>query len=239
MRSSSLKRCFFAARSSTIDSITRSQSARSPRSDRATRPSAASRSARSSLPRSTCLASDFSRPATIASAVLLRTAPQHHLDPGLAATSAMPLPMIPEPTIPTRLRHIPSPLPVDGGEVTRRVGSANGQATRPWSAATRWLKPSRRSVWPARIAGGGREVTGRSRDRRRRVGRPAGTSTGAARAAPGADEVVVLPTAAAFEHPDRVGERATSWFACLGPVTGIAVVQPARRRGRRDREGGA
>jgi cyanophycinase len=32
----------------------------------------------------------------------------------------------------------------------------------------------------------------------------------------GADEVVVLPTAAAFEHPDRLGERATAYFEDLG-----------------------
>jgi cyanophycinase len=31
-----------------------------------------------------------------------------------------------------------------------------------------------------------------------------------------ADEVLVLPTAAAFEQPDRVGERATAYFADLG-----------------------
>jgi len=32
----------------------------------------------------------------------------------------------------------------------------------------------------------------------------------------GADEVLVLPTAAAYEHPDRVGEQATTYFADLG-----------------------
>jgi|SRR5215213_4904657 len=32
----------------------------------------------------------------------------------------------------------------------------------------------------------------------------------------GADEVVVLPTAAAFEQPDRVGERAAAYFGELG-----------------------
>jgi cyanophycinase len=32
----------------------------------------------------------------------------------------------------------------------------------------------------------------------------------------GAHEVVVLPTAAAFEHPERVGERATIYFGELG-----------------------
>src|SRR5262249_879609 len=32
----------------------------------------------------------------------------------------------------------------------------------------------------------------------------------------GADEVVVLPTAAAFEHPERLGARATAYFKDLG-----------------------
>lgn len=32
----------------------------------------------------------------------------------------------------------------------------------------------------------------------------------------GADEVVVLPTAAAYEHPDRAVARAEEWFAGLG-----------------------
>jgi cyanophycinase len=35
-------------------------------------------------------------------------------------------------------------------------------------------------------------------------------------AASGAQEVVVLPTAAAYEHPDRVGERAAAYFEALG-----------------------
>jgi cyanophycinase len=35
-------------------------------------------------------------------------------------------------------------------------------------------------------------------------------------AASGADEVVVLPTGAAYEHPDRLVAAATSWFASLG-----------------------
>ena len=35
-------------------------------------------------------------------------------------------------------------------------------------------------------------------------------------AASGADEVLVLPTAAAYEHPERVGVRAGAYFADLG-----------------------
>jgi cyanophycinase len=34
--------------------------------------------------------------------------------------------------------------------------------------------------------------------------------------ASGSDEVVVLPTGAAYEHPGRVVEQATAWFADLG-----------------------
>jgi cyanophycinase len=37
--------------------------------------------------------------------------------------------------------------------------------------------------------------------------------------ASGSDEVVVLPTAAAYEHPDRVVEAATRWFDALGVTT--------------------
>jgi cyanophycinase len=40
-------------------------------------------------------------------------------------------------------------------------------------------------------------------------------------AASGADQVVIVPTAAAYEHPDALVERAIPWFASLG-----AQVQP-------------
>lgn len=41
----------------------------------------------------------------------------------------------------------------------------------------------------------------------------------------GTDEVLVLPTAAAFEHPERVVERAAAYFEGLGArVTGLAVL---------------
>src|ERR1700747_2822184 len=39
------------------------------------------------------------------------------------------------------------------------------------------------------------------------------------------DEVLIVPTAAAFEHPDRVVERAVAWFAGLGATAkGIPVL---------------
>ena len=45
-------------------------------------------------------------------------------------------------------------------------------------------------------------------------------------AASGGDEVLVLPTAAAYEHPDRAVERATTWFDGLGArVTGLPVLR--------------
>jgi cyanophycinase len=44
----------------------------------------------------------------------------------------------------------------------------------------------------------------------------------------GAKEVVVLPTAAAFEHPDRVVERAVAYFSGLGAtVRGLEVLRRA------------
>jgi cyanophycinase len=44
----------------------------------------------------------------------------------------------------------------------------------------------------------------------------------------GANEVVVLPTAAAFEHPDRVVERAVAYFSGLGAtVRGLEVLRRA------------
>jgi cyanophycinase len=51
-------------------------------------------------------------------------------------------------------------------------------------------------------------------------------------AAGDADEVVVLPTAAAYEHPDRVAAVATAWFAALGAKT--RPVMAVDRRGASD-----
>ena len=48
-------------------------------------------------------------------------------------------------------------------------------------------------------------------------------------AASGADEVAVIPTAAAYEHPEHLLERATSWFGGLG-----AGVRPVAVLGRPD-----
>lgn len=44
----------------------------------------------------------------------------------------------------------------------------------------------------------------------------------------GADEVVVLPTAAAYEHPERAVATAEAWFARFGaPVRGLMVLSRA------------
>jgi cyanophycinase len=47
-------------------------------------------------------------------------------------------------------------------------------------------------------------------------------------AAAGSDEVLVLPTAAAYEHPERVVVRAGEWFSSLGArVEGLMVLARA------------
>ncbi|HEX3981920.1 MAG TPA: Type 1 glutamine amidotransferase-like domain-containing protein, partial [Acidimicrobiales bacterium] len=47
-------------------------------------------------------------------------------------------------------------------------------------------------------------------------------------AAAGSDDVVVLPTAAAYEHPERLVVRAAEWFAGLGgQVEGLMVLSRA------------
>ncbi|HUY64485.1 MAG TPA: Type 1 glutamine amidotransferase-like domain-containing protein [Acidimicrobiales bacterium] len=53
-------------------------------------------------------------------------------------------------------------------------------------------------------------------------------------AASGGDEVLVLPTAAAYEHPEKSIECATSWFAGLG-----GTVRPLMVLGRADAEDSA
>jgi cyanophycinase len=50
--------------------------------------------------------------------------------------------------------------------------------------------------------------------------------------ASGTDEVVVLPTAAAYEHPDRAVATAASWFEALGVKT--RPVMAVDRRGAHD-----
>ena len=51
-------------------------------------------------------------------------------------------------------------------------------------------------------------------------------------AASGGSEVVVLPTAAAYEHPDHAVERATRWFEGLGAT--VRPVPAVDRTGARD-----
>jgi cyanophycinase len=47
-------------------------------------------------------------------------------------------------------------------------------------------------------------------------------------AASGRDEVLILPTAAAFEHPEKAVEHAASWFASLG-AKAVPLMVLARR----------
>src|SRR5260370_27771870 len=100
--SSSENSCFLASRSSTTDSSTNSQYSSSARSVTAlTRPRIASASAAVSLPFSTWRPSDLpilARQLSADSWDRLRTVTSK---PALAATSAIPAPMMPEPTIPT------------------------------------------------------------------------------------------------------------------------------------------
>ncbi len=71
-----------------------------------TRASVAAFSSASSLPLSTCLVSERSSAARVASTVACWRERRITSWPCLAATSAMPAPMIPEPTTPTRLTFV-------------------------------------------------------------------------------------------------------------------------------------
>ena len=114
MLSSSAKRSFLTVRSSTTDSMTRSTSTSSPRWVVArTRPRTASASAWVRFSLATCLPSERSSAATMASAPDWLRLRRITSMPEAAATSAMPEPMIPEPTIPTRLIDM-------GGQLTGR-----------------------------------------------------------------------------------------------------------------------
>ena len=58
-------------------------------------------------------------------------------------------------------------------------------------------------------------------------------------AASGGDEVLVLPTAAAYEHPEKAVATAEAWFAELGrPGPGPHGARAGRRRGRGQRGAG-
>ena len=95
---------------------------------------------RSSLPRSTCLASDFSRPTPPwrRRVACLRDRSTTSW-PALAATSAMPEPMIPDPRMPTRLI-------VMGGQVTERY--PDGSKSRRSVRARRRPAPARVGAMP-------------------------------------------------------------------------------------------
>ncbi len=107
--SSSPKRAFFASSSSTIASITTSQPASSATLVvKLRRFQAASRSSAESFPFSTARSMDLAilpRPASSSSSLTSRTITSKPL---LAATSATPLPMSPQPITPTSLMSNPT-----------------------------------------------------------------------------------------------------------------------------------
>src|SRR5438132_2503714 len=181
--SSSLKSAFLTSRSSTTDSITRSQPASSPMCEvPRTREIVSARSPSESLPRSTCLTSDFSSAATIARAVSCLRDRTTTSWPDRAAHSAMPAPMMPEPTIPTRLIVMVSRLGLRPRDRPPRLSAMTGVLA---------------------LVGGGEWQDGCDFDRELLT-------------AAGGAEVLVLPTAAAYEHPGRLVERAVAWFEGLG-----------------------
>src|SRR2546425_3231677 len=110
--SSSRKSTFLSARSSVIASITMSTLRRSATTVvNVSRVSAASRSAGWSFPFSTSLASDFSMPARPRSNTSLEMSRTIVSYPAVAATWAIPLPIKPQPSTPTRWMSANSSAP--------------------------------------------------------------------------------------------------------------------------------
>src|SRR5882762_6014696 len=110
--SSSMKSTFLSARSSVIASITMSTLRRSATTVvDVSRLSAASRSAGWSFPFSTSLPSDFSMPARPRSRISLETSRTIVSYPAVAATWAIPLPIKPQPSTPTRWMSANSSAP--------------------------------------------------------------------------------------------------------------------------------
>ena len=127
--SSSAKSSFLTVRSSSTDSTTMSQSASSLRSvTPRTRARAASRSASAELALLDLLVQRLLEALDHPVGAGLRPAAEDDLEPFLAATSAMPEPMVPEPTIPTRLMVHGLPLAV---AVKKGAGQATGCAVIP------------------------------------------------------------------------------------------------------------
>src|SRR5262245_13812131 len=101
-------------------------------------------------------------------------------------------------TVSTGRLHAPPPLP--SAPLSSLIGSAGVAA------------PKKAAGTLALLGGGEWQEPTRDLDR-------------ALLALSGTDQVLVLPAAAAFEHPDRVVDRARAWFEPLGAkVTGLSVV---------------
>ena len=213
MLSSSAKRAFFTARSSTTDSMTRSTSARSPRWVVAdTRPTISSASASGALLLLDLLGQRRGQPG------------QHAVRRVLAAAAQDDLVARGRSHLGDARTHDPGPddsYPRDGHGGPMLPAGNHGRSTpgrapcvQEWRMTTNGLLA---------LVGGVRVDRGLHLRRRaaRRLGRHG---------------VVVLPTAAAYQHPERVALQAAEWFAALGgQVEGLMVVD--RADGRRPRHG--
>src|SRR5580704_2046673 len=146
--------------------MTRSTSLSAERSEvAATRAKASSRSASVFLPFSICRLSDFSRAAMVASAVDWLRDRSTTSNPLTAAVSAMPEPMMPEPTIPTRAIDIardascggPGAAPLVGliqaeHRRTQLVDQVLGPGAFAIAPADRHHGGDERLIWPSRPA---------------------------------------------------------------------------------------
>ena len=192
MRSSSLKRCFFVGRSSTIDSITRSQSASAPRSVTALDPAEHGGALGVvELAAVDLLGERLLEPGDHRVGGGLRPAPQHHLDPGLAGDLGDAAAHDPRTDDSDALDHRVL-LPV---EKARRLPTGRSSSPREAGVSVPRWRAEHQPRGPSRSSAA---ANGVSTTRR--------WTAGSSRSAAGT-EIVVLPTAAAYEHPERVGAR--------------------------------
>ena len=218
-RSRSRKRSCLVARSSTIDSSTRSHAASS--SSAVTAPPG--RAPRRRWRRRCGPSSPAGRATRRGRRASRRRRPGDRLrsttsKPAAAATSATPAPMIPEPTTPMRLiaiaRSLSATAPLSREAARLPAGNLRAVIARPGRSR------------PARVAGPGLVSAPDGSPPRHRFARPGRAAGSGARAlasstpsswpAAGPTRCSCCPTAAAYEHPERVGERAEAYFGALG-----------------------